>query len=651
VRTLGLLLLAAGAAQGELPERVFLKSPGQSFSYENDYALKDGKLWLRPRAADGSPAGAWALFEGTGVPSGSKAPSFATGDSVASFATEGLMVVAASNRGRLYAWQPTLFGPTVWLDQLGQPLAGPLVLPPHRDWTFSMSVQVAPKKRRTPMHDIDAFYEDAAGNRIEFGFTATVYLLDPDGQHIRYWDTGLPPAFYKAFATPERGRFVAERLSASGSTIFVVDAAGRTFTRMMDYEMGGACPGLRYTFEHKRQSAGNAIIPLFEAWRVLPVEDWRQQPAIPLSGAAEQTSRISIHLTGQGNAARELRVQGRDAGGASGYWWKPIDAQEWHFQETGEVYAPAAKLARTVPPQGRAVDKGYVGTLTQPSAPDVSAELVDFDYYDSPTTLRLHSGARTFDVLLHTFDAWGPTVEQKEQPALVGSVLGEPKLLVGTLEVPAALLEATEPDLRAFVDTYLRRFHHVHQAFAISADDGRVEIHSKRAQRSGLGPLDYALRKPIDLVLSRAVSAEEMARYEDIDFRHLVQSPALLLPDDAANDLSKIDEALRRNRTLLGQIQKQAREQRLSHLEEGAVSALASAAFVPVNALSDALGLPERNALAGGIALGGGNLLKQYAAMNLKRVISSPEDSKEASAELERRIRAYEALRKKQGGR
>jgi hypothetical protein len=142
-----------------------------------------------------------------------------------------------------------------------------------------------------------------------------------------------------------------------------------------------------------------------------------------------------------------------------------------------------------------------------------------------------------------------------------------------------------------------------------------------------------------------------MALYEDTDFRHLVQSPALLVPDDAARDLPRIDEALRRNRALLTQIQRQARDQRLAHLKEGAVSAIASAAFVPVNALSDALGLPERNALAAGLALGGGNLLAQYAAMNLKRVITTPEDSKEASAELERRIRAYEALRKKQGGR
>jgi hypothetical protein len=632
----------------ELPADVFIKTPQRSFSYENLYALSQGELWVKPNPRQAPGPETWSLFEGTGVPFGKKAASFRAGDSLVAFATEGLMVVAVSNRGRFYVWQPTLFEPTTWQEKVGSPLPGALMLPADRDWTFSMSVQTAPKKRRTPMHDIDAFYEDGVGNRVEFGFTATVYVLDPDGQRIRYWDTGLPPAFYKAFATPERGRFVAERLSAAGSTLFVVDREGRMYTRMMDYEMNGACPGLRYTFERKKQGKADEILPMFEVERVLPLDGWRAQEPIPLDASAELTTRISIHLTGQGNAARELRVQGRNAQGAYGYWWKPIFDPTWRFQPTGESYPPSVVTSRAPSGEpGRSLDKTYTGTLTQPGVPEVSVELVDFDYYDTPATLRLHQGALTVDVQLHTFDAWGPTAEQKEHPDLVGSILGEPKLLVGTLEVPQELLESTDPATRTLVDTYLRRFHRVHQAFAIQADDGRVELHARRIQRMGTGSLQYAVRRPLDVIVTREVSADEMARYEDTNFTHLAESPALLLPDAKSlgpADLPRVEEVLGRNRALLAELERRGLKEREEHLASGAVSALASAVFVPLNVLSDALGLPSDNPMAGGLAITGGHVLKEYAAMNLKRVISNPEDMRRAAALLKKRIRAYEAL-------
>jgi hypothetical protein len=45
-----LLLLSAATASAldELPEQVFIKSTEQGFAYENNYALKDGKLWIKP---------------------------------------------------------------------------------------------------------------------------------------------------------------------------------------------------------------------------------------------------------------------------------------------------------------------------------------------------------------------------------------------------------------------------------------------------------------------------------------------------------------------------------------------------------------------------------------------------------------------------
>ena len=64
---------------------------------------------------------------------------------------------------------------------------------------------------------------------------------------------------------------------------------------------------------------------------------------------------------------------------------------------------------------------------------------------------------------------------------------------------------------------------------------------------------------------------------------------------------------------------------------------------MPINAISDALGLPSRQPLAGGLALTGGALLRNYAALNLRRVVSGPEDEARAIGILQTRVRLYRA--------
>jgi hypothetical protein len=630
-----------------LPERIFIKTHDHGFSWENDYALKDGKLWVKPNPLGAGTKGDWALFDGTGVPGGKKAPSFRSDSKLVAFATEGLMVVAVSEQGRFYFWQPTLFEPTVWHDTAGQPLPGALLLPPNRDWTFSMSVAVAPKKRLTPMHDVDAYWEDISGNKIEFGFTATVYVLDPDGQRIRFWDTGLPPAFYKAFATPERGRFVAERIAASGSTVFVIDKSGKMFTRMFDYEMFGACPGLRFTFDNKRRTkTADEVLPLFEAERTLPLPGWREQPSIPLEAKAQATTAISIHLTGKGNAARELRVQGRDGSGRYGYFFKPIFAERWSFAPTDEEFDAAIALANPPSPRvlGRPLEKTYAGQLKQDGAPPLPVELRDFYYYETPSTLRVTAAGKTLDLALHTFDAWGPTVEQAEHPSLVGSVFGEPKLLLATLEIPDALLNSTDPAVKQTIDLYFRRFHRVHLALSISADDRKVELRTHTVQRTTTEYLDYTVRTPIEITATRDIPPEELKTYEQTNLVHLAADASLYV-DETRADAAALDAALERNRALLGALRKRELDDKRSHLEHGALAAAAGAVFIPADEVASVLGVPKKQALVGGLSLSGGGLLFDYASMNVKMVVSTPDDYKRAVGLLDERIRHYEGLR------
>ncbi|MEU9130130.1 hypothetical protein AB0D08_18825 [Kitasatospora sp. NPDC048540] len=70
------------------------------------------------------------------------------------------------------------------------------------------------------------------------------------------------------------------------------------------------------------------------AWRnpaiQLPSPDWVHQPKIP----GQITDRISVHKTGPGSDARELRVEGASQG-ATGYWSKALTAPSWTFVPTG----------------------------------------------------------------------------------------------------------------------------------------------------------------------------------------------------------------------------------------------------------------------------------------------------------------------------
>jgi hypothetical protein len=353
-------------------------------------------------------------------------------------------------------------------------------------------------------------------------------------------------------------------------------------------------------------------------------------------------------MTGTGNAARELRVQGRDAGGRCGYFFKPIFAERWSFAPADECFDAAIAVAVANPPPahvlGRALDKTYAGQLKQDGAPPLPVELRDFYYYETPATLRVSAAGKTLDLTLHTFDAWGPTVEQSEHPALVGSAFGEPKLLLATLEIPDALLSSTDPEVKRVIDVYFRRFHLVHLGLSISADDRKVELSSRPLQRSSTGYLDYTVRTPIDMTVTRDLPPEELKAYEQTNLVHLTADASLSV-DETRADAAALEAALERNRALLAAIRKQELDDKRTHLEHGALAAAAGAVFIPANDLASVLGLPKKQALIGGLSLTGGGLLFDYAAMNVKMVVSTPDDYKHAVGILDERIRRYEGLR------
>ena len=178
------------------------------------------------------------------------------------------------------------------------------------------------------------YYEDRFGNQHYNGTMeiATTYVLMEGGQEIRYADTGLPCDFSRNYIGPERGAFKASALSASASTMFVINEAGEMYTRLADFDVVGCDPMFfKYTYTpYTSDLPGTNYFSNLTEW-ALPAEDWLAQPPIPLSGKAALARHITISQNGQGNGARELRVACWNENGKTGYWTKAIFDDAWDF--------------------------------------------------------------------------------------------------------------------------------------------------------------------------------------------------------------------------------------------------------------------------------------------------------------------------------
>lgn len=320
-----LLLLAA------LPERVELETETAAFTATHDVALEDGRLWWRKR---GAPE--WRLLPPDGLPAPRGrlealkelaadlplAPAaFVRPKRLVRLSADGDNLLAVSDDGVGYY---TKLSTLDWTDVWGpMGLKAPLRLDASVK-AFAMS------HRKIP-------YEDLDGNPhpVSAGVT-TVYALLDDGRRLAYADPWLPPGWKRTLCLPERNTFVAASLAASASTIFVMDASGRMFTRLADFDTIGDDPALPYSWKRERRSGAASVI------RTLPGEDWRAQPGIP----GPHSTTLTISQQGSRNADRELRVEG-----AGGFWVKGLDEARWRFTKTGAPMrgAPTSSAPPTQP--------------------------------------------------------------------------------------------------------------------------------------------------------------------------------------------------------------------------------------------------------------------------------------------------------------
>jgi len=659
-------------AVDQLPRHVWLKSLRQGMSYESYYALKDGKIWLKPNESTTGVKGEWELFEGAGVPFGKEAASFKPDDGIAAFSTDGTMIVAVAKSGRLYFWQPTLEKKTVWSDEIGDPFADALYLPPNKTWSFAFSILRAPWKRLAPMHDVVSYWEDIDGNRTQFGLTATIYVVDPAGQKIFFTDTGLPATFNRAFTSPERGRFIIENISTAASTILVVNETGKMYTKMMDAEIEGGGPALMFTYARGKRTPDDGVVPIMDAMRSLPLPDWREQEPITqvrddATGRAAITRNITIIQTGEGNAARELRVQGRNADGQYGYYYKKIFEPSWRFKVTGEPFNAETAVGRYLQeaPQGAGLDKNYAGALRQAGSAPLRIELLDFYTFSSPATLRAHVNGKHFDMQFHTVDQWGPFAQEKGHPELVGNPAGEPKLLQGSLVIPDQVLRSTDPDIKKAVDCYFRRFNRIAFAFSVRADDEKVYIRSKVIQRASLSYMDYDCRKRVILDLFNTHPGRITA--PDGVFTGMARTAAPdVAPDGRVRakkpDLPELHVLLKSNEDALREMRYANMRSKLRYAGRGLAALLGAGIYYVFDGFVNLIGfssyphwtsdpyINEEQSEFAGLSYTGGDALLDHAWLNWMLVFRDDPDYQKARDLVRRRIVLLKRLEQNPGG-
>ncbi|WP_194820359.1 hypothetical protein [Nocardia sp. XZ_19_385] len=402
-------------AETGLPAQVVFRTSTESFNRRWSFAARDGRIYVKEAAAQGG----WRALPLPGCMEGRIRGVSADDDEV----------MAIDHDGRFFTMDHALSAPKDWnwSSRFGAPLwTGPgNALPPGTlDWTWSV---LSPNE--------DHVWRDTAGNDHPVGGAKVshVFALTDGGSRIRYIDPWLPLDHSYEMATPEGGRFRAVALSTSGSTSLVINKSGDLYTRLFDFDISGADKVFfRYSYADQR---GLPEAPDMLSERVdqntaaiqLPAPAWASQPRIP----GEITDRISVHKTGIGSEARELRVEGRSAG-RTGYWTKQLTANEWTFVATDQPLSGTRLPNGSAPVDPSIPPSAY--SYTGKSATGWTASIEHFDVANTPTPLRMTFGDGTqLDLILHTVDGL------RQTPQLPG-ITTQPRHFDGTIEVPQDIL-------------------------------------------------------------------------------------------------------------------------------------------------------------------------------------------------------------------
>jgi hypothetical protein len=400
-----------------LPDVVTFKTTRETFSNEYAFALRRGRIYVRPALVGRGEAGEpWRRLE---------VPSCLDGTVTAISADHRFLVALGPGRqvyshdmpgGDLSAERWTWrWGPYFWTG------SGMTMFPDVRRWATSEFTS-------------SETFTDTSGRRHHPIGVGTVYLLRGDGR-ITYLDPWLPQDQSREVCGPRRGTLPIANLSASGSTVFVVDERGGLFTRLYDFDVSGANTVFGdYSWERHRPASD-------ERWQ-LPGPGWVRHPRPP----GTVTDRISIAKTGPDAADRLMRVEGSDGRGRRVVWEKRIGQDSWRaVARGGRPEGRPLPLSTRRGPSAPA-DLRYAGTVggTRAVVPDFNAEC-------SPASLRVQvADGLWLRLRLHSSDGMRQEVRER-------GLTDVPREYNGAIEVPARVWRSldTRPRLRRWVETHL----------------------------------------------------------------------------------------------------------------------------------------------------------------------------------------------------
>ncbi|HBN08755.1 MAG TPA: hypothetical protein DD435_08935 [Cyanobacteria bacterium UBA8530] len=450
----------ANEEAGPLPDRVILRTGTESFTDEWYFAVRGGRIFVKPNEEKTGKKDSWQPLNGTGLPANRSDADFRPPTRIKEISAECYHLIAISETGAIYDTTPAKDGGWQSTGKWGKPFSKAFMLPENRGWSISVRGK-------------GSTYTDLAGHVHTVGVGVTsLFILDKDGTTLHYGDPWLPD-FSNTTYGPLRGRFISESFAASGSEVFVINKFGDMYTRLTDFDIDGHNPLYTFAFQYTFDPDSP------DSKRFLPAAGWVSQPKID----GTITKQLTVVQTGLDTSDRELRVAGIDRQGKGGYWTKPLKGSSWRFVATGtKVKGPfldnrPSDCSNLI--LGPSKDVDCTGTAKVNGA-EFKAELLQYNPNCSPSTLRLALGGQTFDCTLH----------------IRGVYLKS--LILGTLELPDALLDSSDSTLRKLVKNGFgcKKW----TSLQIEQKGGRVRLQNKHYN---LGPVPIlnpaGLAHPVDM--------------------------------------------------------------------------------------------------------------------------------------------------------
>lgn len=453
----------------DFPKDVFIKIATETFNNRNYFIIRNGKIWVKENAINNSQrvpvriharAGfgslrsraskystnkaenKWNLLYKNGLPFNYKEKDFPLVEKIIGIYADGDELLAIDSQNRFFVKQTKGKGylsDDSWHYYIGFPKE-PLS---YSDINVNNRAITMGRKNADVL-----WYEDSFGNEHHYGNmgTSTIYLLSNDGREIMFTDNGLPADFSHHICGPLRSKFIAQNLQSSAATLFTINQAGETYTKMDDFDLnGGASMFFDYTYlPYKSNLSGKDFKSCLSPFG-LPVRDWEKQPAVILKGKSKLTKKITILQTGHGNPSRELRIAGTDKKGNTGYYWKKIFDKKWFFKRA-QIKLNKTDFLNNIQKDhfSESWDLRYKGNIFLSHSKKYAAELIDFNLDCSPAKLVVYLDKKRIVIKLHTVDAW--TFLKRSDPGLDGT----DKVFLGTLEINKNDLNIVPDELNKF---------------------------------------------------------------------------------------------------------------------------------------------------------------------------------------------------------